>query len=100
MNKKFFIVLAVCLMLINAITLFFPLEMYDGEVLYNSGLTEKQTLSLSYLVNKVEFLKNYPNVKDIYLNTIGWVLVVCINFALPLMVAVRSITKKKKNAIK
>lgn len=95
-SKRFFIAFAICLVVINAITLYFPLEIYDGVVLYNSGVTAKETLSLTYLINEVEFLKQYPNVKDIYLNSIGWVLLVCVNFAFPLMIAARFVSKKKK----
>jgi hypothetical protein len=96
MNKKFWLVFLICFVSINICTLVFPIKLYDGEVLYLSGITEKQNLSLSFLVNKAQFLVNYPQVKDIYLNKIGWALVVCINFALPLMIAMRSITQKRK----
>jgi hypothetical protein len=96
MNKKFWLVFLICFVSINVCTLLFPIKLYDGEVLYLSGITEKQNLSLSFLVNKAKFLLDYPQVKDIYLNKIGWTLVVCINIALPLMIAVRSIIPKRK----
>jgi hypothetical protein len=94
--KKPIIVFLICFIVIGFITLYFPIKMYNGEAVYFSGMIEEQDLSLSFLINKTEFLKNYPNVKDIYLNKIGWALVVAINLALPLMVAYRSTLTRKK----
>ena len=66
--KKPVVVFLVCFSAIAAITLLFPIKLYDGEALHFSGMTEQVKLSLSFLVRKSEVLKEYPSVKDIYLN--------------------------------
>lgn len=94
--KKAIIVFLILFVVIGFVTLFFPIKMYDGEVLYFSGMIEDQKLSLSFLVNKAAFLRDYPDVKDIYLNKIGWAMIVAVNIALPLMIAYRTTLKKNK----
>ena len=76
---------------INLTTLFVPIELYDGEVVYTSGETTDEKLSLSYLINKELVISelNSAEVVDIRLKPVGWILVFIVNFGLPLLIGYR-----------
>lgn len=90
MNKSVLIGVLAAIVIAIA-TLFFPIELYDGVTVYASGEIIDEKLSLSYLVNKTEYLKTYENIGliDLQLKTIGWVFVGLINFGLPLLIGFR-----------
>lgn len=89
------------LLAIGLITIFLPVELYDGYAVLHDGAMVDEKLSLSYLVNKTEFIKNYEDmgVVDIRLKPIGWILVAIVNIGLPFLLGYRvSIAKNKKEA--
>lgn len=90
---------AIILLAIAAITCFLPVELYDGYALLQDGTMVDEKLSLSYLINKKEFIKNYEalGVVDIALKPVGWILVGIVNLGLPFLLGYRiSIAKEKK----
>lgn len=99
MNRETFQYGVLILLAIAAITCFLPVELYDGFALMDDGTQVDEKLSLSYLINKGDFLKSYADkgVVDIALKPVGWILVGIINFGLPFLLGYRiSIAKEKK----
>ena len=93
---------AIFLLAIGVITLFLPVELYDGHAILENGMKEPEKLSLSYLMNKSQFLAAYKeyNVVDIQLNPVGWVLVGIVNFGMPLLLGYRvAIARHKKRSL-
>jgi hypothetical protein len=90
MNKSFLIGIVSALIIAIA-TLFFPIELYDGIAIYASGEMVDEKLSLSYLINKTNYLKDYENIGliDLQLKTVGWVFVGLINLGLPILIGYR-----------
>lgn len=90
MNKSILVGCAAAV-IIALTTLLFPIELYDGVAIYSTGDIVDEKLSLSYLINKTEYLKAYENIGliDLQLKTIGWVFVGLINFGLPLLIGFR-----------
>ncbi len=89
------------LLVIAAITCFLPVELFDGYALLDDGSMVDEKLSLSYLINKSEFIKGYEDlgVVDIRLKPIGWILVGIVNIGLPFLLGYRiAIAKSKKQA--
>ena len=85
------------------LTLFLPIEMYDGYVLLDSGEILPEKMSLSYLIDKPSFIAEYVdfNVDDIKLYNSGWILVGIINIGLPMLLGFRmAIARKKKQNAK
>lgn len=88
---------------IGVITLFLPVELYDGVALMENGTLEPEKLSLSYLLDKPQFLAQYEDygVVDIQLNSVGWILVGIVNFGIPLLLGYRvAIARHKKRSLK
>ena len=90
MNKSILIGI-ISATIIAVTTLFFPIELYDGVAIYESGEMVDEKLSLSYLINKTDYLKAYESTGliDLQLKAIGWVFVGLINFGLPLLIGFR-----------
>jgi hypothetical protein len=87
------------MVLIGLITLFLPVELYDGYAVLADGTLEPEKLSLSYFVQKNDFLARYKEfgVVDLKMNTLGWILVGIVNFAFPMLLGYRvSIAKRNK----
>jgi hypothetical protein len=87
-------------LLIALITLFLPVELYDGEAVYTTGETESIKLSLHDLLQKKEHLQSIPDLEDIRLNRIGWLMIIIVNFGLPVLIGYRFFLhdKQKKSA--
>lgn len=83
-------------LLIGLITLLLPIELYDGLAVYNSGETESVKLSLSYLLQKQSYLNSIPDLEDIRLNGIGWLMVIIVNFGLPILIGYRFYLHEKQ----
>lgn len=86
---------------IAILTLFFPIELYDGVAVLDSQELVAEKLSLSYLVNKQAFIQSYSSygVVDVKLNTLGWFLVFIVNFGMPLLLGFRvAVARHKKRA--
>lgn len=83
-------------LLIGLITLLLPIELYDGLAVYNSGETESVKLSLSYLLQKQSYLNSIPDLEDIRLNGIGWLMVIIVNFGLPALIGYRFYLHEKQ----
>ena len=87
------------LLAIAGITCFFPVELYDGVAILKDGTQVDEKLSLSYLINKAAFIKEYESlgVVDLALKPVGWILVGIVNIGLPFLLGYRiSIAKDKK----
>ena len=90
---------AMFVVVITLLTLFLPVELYDGYVVLESGDLLPEKLSLSYLVNEQSFLESYEHlgVQEIRLNGIGWILVGIVNIGMPFLLGYRiAIARHKK----
>jgi Na+-driven multidrug efflux pump len=85
-------------LVLAAITLFLPVELYDGYAIMADGERIEEKLSLSYFVNKSSFLSEYQTqgVKDIKLRPIGMILVFIINIGFPFLLGYRIALAKKQ----
>lgn len=92
----------IIMLIIGAITLLIPIELYDGYALLEDGLKSEEKLSLSYFVNKSNFLSTYADrgVVDIALKPIGFILVFIVNFGLPLLLGYRIAIAKAQESSK
>jgi hypothetical protein len=87
--------------IIAAITLFIPVELYDGYAIMGDGLKIEEKLSLSYFFNKSSFLADYKDqgVVDIALKPIGFILVFIVNIGLPFLLGYRiAVAKSQENS--
>jgi hypothetical protein len=90
---------AIFAVVIALLTLFLPIELYDGYAVLESGELLQEKLSLSYLISKQEVIQKYDyiGVQDLRLNGIGWILVGIVNIGLPLLLGYRiAIARHKK----
>ena len=79
----------------------FPINLFDGEIVYKSGIStmvEPRPLSLHF-VSGLEYGKNLPKeIDDYYLTPKGYVFAVLFILGIPALIAYRiKIGKKKKN---
>jgi len=88
------------LIIVAAITLFLPVELYDGVAVLVDGTMVDEKLSLSYLLNKQKILASDTDlgVTDIRLKFVGWILVGIINVGLPYLLGFRiALAKERKD---
>jgi hypothetical protein len=82
--------------LIAALTLLLPIALYDGLAVYATGETESVKLSLHDLLQKHTYLQSVPDLEDIRLNGIGWLMIIIVNFGLPILIGYRFFLHKKQ----
>lgn len=94
----FFVVGAV----LSIILFVLPINLYDGEVVYNIDgrvFTAQTKLSLSDFTGMWLTEADMQDVEDFYITGKGWLMVFLINFCLPGLIAYRVwIAQKSKNA--
>lgn len=90
-------VFVILLLVINLPLLFFPINLFPGEIVYQVNLLESKVdapLSLSYFIGFGYQEEDMIGVKDFYLKPVGYALVFCICIALPAILAMRVGSKK------
>jgi hypothetical protein len=99
MIKKLFPVFIVGLLVVSAILFLFPINLFDGEIVYQHGLQEvvvKAPLSLSYFIGIGYDEADMVQVKTFYLQPIGYLMAFLILFGLPALVSYRIYLEKMK----
>lgn len=102
MIKKLFPVFIVSLLVIAALLFLLPINLFDGEIIYESGLQiviVKAPLSLSYFIGMGYDESEMVGVKSFHLLPIGYLMAFLILFGLPALVSYRIyLGRLKKNA--
>jgi hypothetical protein len=101
MGREIFFFATSLMLIIGFLTFMFPIEIYDGYVVYEDGRTSDEKLSMSYFLDKPSFLAEYAEfgVADIHLKAVGWLMFGIVNFGIPLLVGYRialALDKKRK----
>jgi hypothetical protein len=103
MIKKLLPVFLVSFLVIAALLFLFPINLFDGEITYSSGLQEatvKAPLSLSYFIGLGYNEADMVDVKSFHLLPVGYLIAFLILFGLPALVSYRIYLgrmKKKEN---
>jgi|TARA_R110000737_G_scaffold350741_2_gene390685 hypothetical protein len=92
MIKKLLPVFIISFLVIAAILFLFPINLFDGEIIYESGLqvaTVKAPLSLSYFIGMGYDSADLVGVKSFRLLPVGYLIAFLILFGLPALVSYR-----------
>lgn len=92
------LVLGLSFLIINIPLWIFPINFFPGEIVYQSGLAENKVeapLSLSYFIGLGYENEDMTGIKSFYLTTKGLILAFCICFGMPVILALRSFSRKK-----
>lgn len=80
----------------------FPINLFDGEIIIQNGLSEskiKAPLSLSYFIGFGYNSQDMEGIKDFYLLPKGYLLAFCLIFGFPAILSYRIyLAQKKKKA--
>lgn len=100
--KRYFFVFLVCMLSIAAIFFLVPINLFDGEIVFEVNgveFTEKAKLSLSYFIGIGANEEQTQSVKDFYLLPMGYLIAFLIIIVLPAIITYRVYLKnKQKNA--
>lgn len=100
MLKKYLPVFVVTFLVIAALLFLFPINLFDGEIIYQSGLQEsvvKAPLSLSYFIGMGYDEADMVGIKSFHLLPVGYLMAFLILFALPAVISYRiQLGKMKK----
>lgn len=101
-NPKVLFVALVILFLM--IFFLFPINLFDGEIVYQRGLvtiTEKRPISLSYFIGMGYDKEDMVGIKDFYLLPVGYLMALVFTVGIPALIAYRvHLGKKSKDAKK
>lgn len=100
MIKKILPIYFIAFLIIAVVLFLFPINLFDGEIIYQSGLQQnkiKAPLSLSYFIGMGYDKADMVGVKSFYLLPIGYLMAILFLFALPALAAYRIYLSRKKN---
>lgn len=86
--------------ILAAIFFLFPINFFDGEIVYENGLqlvTDKAPLSLSYFIGMGYDLADMENVKSFRLLPTGYLMAVVFIICVPALIAYRVHLSRSKN---
>ncbi len=92
MLKKYLPVFFITFFVIAALLFLFPINLFDGEIIVQSGLQEavvKAPLSLSYFIGMGYDDTDMIGVKSFYLLPVGYLLSFLVLFGLPAIISYR-----------
>ncbi len=100
MLKKYVPVFLITFIVISLLLFIFPINLFDGEIIYQSGIQErviKAPLSLSYFIGLGYDESDMVGVKSFYLLPVGYLMAFLFLFAIPALVSYRvQLGKSKK----
>jgi len=103
MLKKYLPVFFIVFLVIALLLFLFPINLFDGEIIFQSGLQETvitTPLSLSYFIGMGYDEADMVGVKSFYLLPVGYLLAFLVLFGLPAIISYRiqlGRMKKRKN---
>ena len=99
--KALFIALVILFLIIFFL---FPINLFDGEIVYQKGLvtiTEKRPISLSYFIGMGYDKEDMVGIKDFYLLPVGYLMALVFTVGIPALIAYRvHLGKKSKDTKK
>lgn len=103
MLKKYLPVFFISFLVLAALLFLFPINLFDGEIVYQSGIQHKvikAPLSLSYFIGMGYEELDMVGVKSFYLLPVGYLMAFLILLGLPAIISYRiqlGRTKKRTN---
>ncbi len=97
--KRYIIVFFVCMLAVSAIFFLFPINLFDGEIVFEVNgveFTEKAKLSLSYFIGIGASEEQTQDVKDFYLLPAGYLVAFLMTVGLPAIIAYRVYLKNQQ----
>lgn len=92
MQRKTFLTIVtfiVCFLIITLPLILFPVNLFDGEILYKNGIKEPTPLSLSYFFGLGYDVKDMETVASFHLVTKGYFLAFILTIGIPSLIAYR-----------
>ncbi len=92
MQRKTFLTIVtfiVCFLIITLPLILFPVNLFDGEILYKNGIIEPTPLSLSYFFGLGYDVKDMETVASFHLVTKGYFLAFILTIGIPSLIAYR-----------
>jgi hypothetical protein len=97
LQKPFFVFITLSL-LIAAPLFLLPINVFQGEIVYHSGIStivEPRPLSLHFVSGLEYYGENLKGVQDYYLTARGWILAFIFIVGIPALVAYRMYLKRQ-----
>jgi hypothetical protein len=79
----------VCFLIISTPLILFPVNLFDGEIIYKNGIIEPRPLSLSYFFGLGYDLKDMGSVASFHLVSKGYFLAFILTVGIPALIAYR-----------
>lgn len=96
--KRYLLIFLVCMLAIAAIFFLIPINLFDGEIVFEANgheFTEKAKLSLSYFIGIGANEEQTQGVKDFYLLPMGYMIAFLVIFVLPAIITYRIYLKNQ-----
>jgi len=94
------LIFVVTMVVLSAVFFFFPIKIFDGEVIYEVDNVHKVLsgkLSLSYFIGFGYEPTDIVGVKDFYLTKQGWLMAFVVLIGFPFLLALRFYLRSKKS---